>query len=203
MERHFGKCRKILTKVDEVGWGKVGLQKTFSDKECSVPSTLPHRHMAKKHGYGFMQQMEYSITDWIRGKIREERGRKRRSRRVMCCHRMKRGRCFSDTSWETTCKVNKYEVFSNSSSLWPVTFPSVISMCDFLTGSIIYRNILQLCDVKTGSLLMSILKETWRKSKHYLLILSELVGWCGGLTCSSWQHNVYYWIKYCTSNINI
>lgn len=35
------------------------------------------------------------------------------------------------------------------------------------------------------------LKEAWHKSKHYLLISSELVGWCGGLT--RWQEETIYY----------
>ena len=126
------------------GWSRLSESRCTekSDKNSSSqPITLPHRHVDMEHGYGSMQQMEYSITDWIRGKIRLERGRTRRSWRVMYCHWMKRGRRSSNASLETSCKVDKYLSFSLGQQ--HLSFFYVIRVCDFLTGSVILKSILQ------------------------------------------------------------
>lgn len=78
-------------------------------------------------------------------------------------------------------------------------FPSVISVCVSSWQAVSSAETFCSCEtLKQGPFwcqFWGFLKETWHKSKHYRLILSELVGWCSKLTCLSWQQNVYCWIK--------
>lgn len=71
VERHPGKRRKAGT-VDEAGWGRACAQKGPT-VPIRADGWLPHRHMqAKEHEHESVQQMEYWITEWMIGKIREE-----------------------------------------------------------------------------------------------------------------------------------